>query len=501
MPIPNAVLTFNEGQLPTPPEQSDNTIAVLGYCTAGTALQVYTFDASTPAQVVSTLGYGIGAQLVAHLVNTPNHGKVIFVPLNSTAGVLTAVTATGTAPPAVTLTGNSRDDISGRVEILTAGARGTATFRYCLDYDATTGTGTWSNPIVTAATYLMDNSGVTLNFATGTNYATDNVYTFTGAAPTHSDAQITAGQDALAASGLDFGGVYIVSTPGGALDTDRATALATTFAAVNAKIDTLESSFYRYVWCIIQAGAPVATSSAGMTTWRTALQGATMQALAHKRMGIAAGRGRQVSVIDSRTYVRNVGWRICERLSSSEISEHIGRVKSGPLATLLSIEHDEATTGGLADGTAGQRYLTLRTHAGYTGFYVADSHTFAAVGSDYSKFERIRVINRGAKVGRNFLVGLIGDSTIADATTGRILESEAQALDTEGTGELAAALIHAPSKSGKGHASSVSCRVSRTDDILGAGTCSGQFSVQPLGYFRQINFTIGFTKSNVPAAS
>jgi hypothetical protein len=500
MTIPYASLTFKEGQLQIPPEQTDNVIAVLGYCTLGTTATLYSFDGSTPNDVVSTLGYGQLAQLVANLMTVPNHSKIIAIPLASTAGVVSAVTAAGTSPPTVTLTGNSVDDFSGRVEILVGGTRGTATFRYCLDYDSTAGTGLWSNPITTAATYVMDNSGVTLNFATGT-YVSDNVYTFTGAAPTHSDVNITAGMDALFAAGSDIGGIYVASTPGGALDTDRATALATTFAAVSAKVDTFESTAYRYLWCMLQAGVPVANSSSGLTAWRAALSGATMQALSHKRMFIGAGMAKQVSVIDARTYRRQVAWRIVERLASSDISEHLGRVLSGPVGTLLSIEHDEGTTGGLSDGTAGQRYLTLRTHAGYSGYFVAESNTFAGVGSDYSKVERLRVINRAAKIGRAFLVRHIGDSAIADVSTGRILESEAQALDTEGTGELVAGLVNAPSKSGRGHASSAVVRVSRTDDILSTSTLTGQFSVQPIGYFRFINFTIGFTKSNVSAAA
>lgn len=500
MTIPFARLRFLEGQLQIPPEQSDNIIAVLGYCTLGTTGQVYSFDGATPNDVIDQLGYGIGAQLVAHLMSTPEHGKVLFVPLASTAGVLSAVTAAGSSPPTVTLTGNSIDDVVGRVEILTGGARGTATFRYCLDYDSVRGTGTWSDPITTAATVVLDNSGITVGFDTGT-YATDHVYSFTGAAPTHSNTQITDGLDALYASGEDLGGIFIVSAPAGATDADRATALAATFAAVSAKVDVFESAGYKYLWCMLSAGAPVGTSSSALATWRTALTSATMSVLAHQRMLIAAGYGRQVSVIDARTYRRPVAWRILERLSTSDISEHLGRVESGPMQTLLSIEHDEGVTGGLSAGSAGQRYITLRTHPGRTGYYVTESHTFAAVGSDYSKVERLRVINRAAKVGRNYLVGKIGDSALVDASTGRILESEAAVLDSEMTGELTTALVTAPSKTGKGHASSVAGRVSRTDDLVTTSTLTGQFSVQPLGYFRAIDFTIGFTKTNVPAAA
>lgn len=499
MALPSATLTLKEGQLAIPPETTDNIIAVLGFCTLGTVAQIYSFAGSTPADVVSTLGYGKLAQLVAHLMATPNHGPVLAVPIDKTAGVLTAVTAAGTSPPTVTLSGNSVDDIVGRVEILTAGTRGTATFRYCLDYDTTTGLGNWSNPIVTAATYGMDNSGVTLNFATG-SYVADNVYSFSGVAPTHSDAQITAGMDALIAAGSDIGGIYVVSAPAGSLDSDRVTALATTFAAVNGKIDSIETAF-RYVWCLIEAGSPVGTSAGGLTTWRTALAGATMQALTHKRMSIAAGYGRQVSVIDARAYRRSVGWRILERLSTSEISEHLGRVRSGPLATLLSIEHNEETTGGLANGTAGQRYLTLRTVAGENGFFVADTHTFASVGSDYAKLERLRVINRASKVGRNALLKYLNDTVILDASTGKILESEATHIDSDLNSQMVSSLINTASKTGKGHASSVAARVSRNDDLASSAPMTGEFSVQPLGYFRTIAWNIGFTKTNTPAAA
>lgn len=500
MSIPRASLSFREGQLQIPPEQSDNTIAILGYCTAGTTSQIYSFDGATPADAVTTLGYGVGVQLLADLLTVPNHGKIIFVPLAATAGVLSAVTAAGTTPPTVTLTGNSRDDIVGRVEVLTAGARGTATFRYCLDYDSASGTGTWSNPILTAATYLMDDSGVTLAFASGT-YAADNVYTFTGAAPVHSNTQITDGLDALYAAGTDIGGIWIQTNHAGALDSDRATACATTFAAITPKIDTFETAGYKYLWCAMPAPSPVATSTAGLATWRTALTSATMQALVHNRMVLAAGYGRQVSTIDARGYRRSVGWRALERLSTADISEALGRVATGPLRTMLSIEHDEGTTGGLSDGTIGQRYLTLRTWAGYAGFYVADEPTMAQVGSDYAKLYRLRVINRAAKIGRAILVGKLMDTAICDASTGRILESEAQHLDSEMTNALVAALIQSPSKSGKGHASSVAGAVSRTDALVTSETLTGQFSVQPLGYFRTITFSIGFTKANVAAAA
>lgn len=91
----------------------------------------------------------------------------------------TAPTATGTTPPAVTITGENTLAIdSVVVDIQVGGARGTATFRYSFD-----GGSTWSeSDVVTAATYEMKlkgmPTGLTLNFANST-YNADNLYTST----------------------------------------------------------------------------------------------------------------------------------------------------------------------------------------------------------------------------------------------------------------------------------------------------------------------------------
>jgi hypothetical protein len=117
------------------------------------------------------------------LLVTPQEGKlgnVAGVPLyiSDRAPVeFPTITATGTTPPTVTITGYNTEAINQlRIEITLAGARGTAQFRY--SYDGGT---TWeASAVVTAATVdlLKDGeaTGMVANFATGTNYATDNVY-------------------------------------------------------------------------------------------------------------------------------------------------------------------------------------------------------------------------------------------------------------------------------------------------------------------------------------
>lgn len=79
--------------------------------------------------------------------------------------------ASGTLPPAVTLSGTLAQALGVRIEIQTTGIRGTATFRWSTDNGTT-----WTeSSVVTAATYALGTTGITANFPVGT-YTNDNVY-------------------------------------------------------------------------------------------------------------------------------------------------------------------------------------------------------------------------------------------------------------------------------------------------------------------------------------
>lgn len=110
------------------------------------------------------------------MANEPLPGQVTAYaatdsgPISNTA-TLGTVTQSG-ASPAVTLSGTPTEIIYGRIEIVTGGARGVATFRYTTDGENYVG------DITTAATYALGDTGVTLNFATGT-YVANEIYQWT----------------------------------------------------------------------------------------------------------------------------------------------------------------------------------------------------------------------------------------------------------------------------------------------------------------------------------
>jgi hypothetical protein len=494
MAIPKVSITLVEGALGIPPEQTDSKVIVFGYSSIGVTNQLYDFDQASPSSAKAILGVGRLPQLVASLLATPNHGPVIAVPIASSVGANTAVTESGTTPPDITLTGTPHDDFYGRVEILTGGSLGTATFRYSLDYNAAKPSqATWSQEITTAATYLMPDTGVTLNFAAGT-YNIDNRYTWTSTAPTHSNTNVTDGIDAVIANGVDFGWGYVSAAMAGATDADRVTALASLFSAVGVRVDSLEAA-YKFVGFTLEAPSPVdPTTAGGLTTWRGALVSG-MAASSHKRLMVAAGYSRKAADMTIAGYSlprRPAGWSVLERISRSTISEHLGDVSStaGILRGIVSIEHDEETTGGLD----GSRFTTLRTLAGRQGFYVTRGHQFATTGSDYSATPRLRVINTASKVLRNAALSYLNSKVVVDTATGRIREDEALAIDADLTFSLNAALVQPT------HASSAAAKVSRTNDILATGTLSVEGAVQPVGYAETIPISLGFTRSTTSAS-
>jgi hypothetical protein len=117
--------------------------------------------------------------------------------LESDAGITlgTAPRATGTSPPAVTISGQLEQSIALRLEVQTTGLRGTATFRWSTD-----GGATWAaSGVLTAATAALGSTGITAAFPAGT-YTSDNVYQGTVATWADQSPNAKSGTQATAAN-------------------------------------------------------------------------------------------------------------------------------------------------------------------------------------------------------------------------------------------------------------------------------------------------------------
>jgi hypothetical protein len=101
-----------------------------------------------------------------------------FAPQTTAAGAMTSANATGTNPPALTLTGLARRPLRVRIGVAVPGPIGTAKLAFSLD-----GGETFGPPVLAASSMpLLDEAGaptgITLSFGAGP-FALDNAYAAT----------------------------------------------------------------------------------------------------------------------------------------------------------------------------------------------------------------------------------------------------------------------------------------------------------------------------------
>jgi hypothetical protein len=474
-PIPSHTQSITDPGLANLPEDTSEDTAHIGISSLGTANTIYAFRGPDTQVVRDTLGVGPLVEYgVTHLINSG--GKTVYLmPGTATAGSNSSVTASG-AGPTVTLTGTPLDDHQAIVLIVTGGAVATATFKYSLD-----GGDTYSEVIATAATYLIPESGTTVNFAAGTYVAADT-YSWTGTGPTLSNTNFGVAMDALLADPRTWGYVHLI---GQGADAAATLVLATTMAT---KLATAETS-YRYAFGVIEASAVTA-----------ALLVAAFVSASMKRVMVCAGFHEISSPITSRIVKRSSAWSICPRLAKVPMSVDASRnetdsdlealpgvvelVPSGAAAS--TGYHDEGVTPGLNAG----RFACLMTHVGLAGFYICNPNLMAPAGSDFDLVQYRRVMDRACTVNRAAMMRYLSKrlETKTDGT-GYITEGEALAMEADINGRLRAALTEPR------HAIAVNSTTNRADDLQTTPTLRNKVRVVPHAYGKTLVTEIAFSAS------
>ncbi len=160
--IPNASITIRDNGLGIVSSGPDGVCALIGTSSGGVAGTFYAYAGADTNGIGDDLGEGpLPDQLVKHLLHGGGRATYGYKVSPSTPGASSAVTRSGgTSGPTLTVSGTPSDYADARIVIVDGGARGTATFQYSDD-----GGDTYTDPIATAATYLLD-SGVTATFPT-----------------------------------------------------------------------------------------------------------------------------------------------------------------------------------------------------------------------------------------------------------------------------------------------------------------------------------------------
>ena len=480
-------LTVADNGLGQTPPGAGNEMVVIGCTSSGTANVPVT--STNPNDFITNNGYGPAVQAAAFIAARTGNPVCLVKAATVTNGSNTAVTKTGSGTSVMTLTGNPVDTFYGLVTVTTAGTIGTSGITFTVSLDA--GRSIYQTvSLGTATTYVVPNTGLTLNFAAGT-MVLGNTYAWVSTEPLWNDAGISSAMQALWTLPSTFLDILITGDATGA-----------DISAFDGYMTTLFNK-RRYSRMLTNARDAVwgGTSTETETTWIAAIE-ADHANDSTVRVGVSGGHYNLISPIDQVQYRRPLSWSAAQRDSAVAIQVDLGRVADGALPQLViptktsgwpfgtpnanSADgfnyHDESVTPGLDAA----RFLTAWSLTGLPGFFIKNPNLMAPPGSDFNWLQHGHVIDVACAVWYLFAVKLLSSAVRVNKTTGFILEQDAQAIEMSGTATLRNALL-AP-----GAVSDVFATVSRTDNILATSTITTTVSVIPLGYVKSINTQITF---------
>lgn len=465
------------------PQGSALPIAATGCSSSGTVdtpTLVRTAD-----QLTSTFGHGPLVELVAYLLALTGGPIVVCRATTATAGSAGSVTRTGTGSDsdawAMTVGGTPRDAYSVKVKVTRAGATLaalTACVRISID-----GGQTYQPevPVPSNGAITIANTGLTVTFDddSGADEAlVDDVYSFTCSAPVWDATGLGTALAALAAAGptLEHDGVIVQGSVTGS-----------TISTVKTSHDALiTASKPRWFLCHTRDQ----NSGESIATWAGVLVGTSPGFSAHTAnlMAIAAGYCDVDSQAIGGIWRRPVMWPLAARLATTPVSQHPGRVRSGPLAGIRDggLHHDLASSALQVLDT--RRFIGAQTIQGVNG-YVATDRTTAADGSDFTSIMRVRVICYAARVAMLRMVDEVNEDRLIN-DDGTLDAAEADAIDASVTSFLVDELANA--KKNRRYCSDVAISVNRSQNLIDSPTLPFRLRIRPLYYSTTITIDLGY---------
>lgn len=418
-----------------------------------------------PNNLITTIGF-VGATGASFVLND--------IWTITTAGV---ATLTGTGTGTVSLSSASPvDTYNCVVSITTGGALGTMQFTYSLDGGINT-----IGPILSAGSgnYVIADAGIMLTFA-GTSTAGD-YFTFTTAAASYSSSDLANAWNAVITDPRTFGLAHIV---GAAASVGAA---ATLMAAVETLLDNAAVA-YRYIRAFLEVPSDTDANTL-----------AAFAASAATRVAACAGYAYTTGALKPWVLPRNSAWHASARASGVPLKEDLGRVRSGPLkqipgslpaaigipANAKPLLRDEQVTPGLDGG----RFLTLRTIAGRTGFYITNPNLMAPVGSDFKWLQYGRVIDVGAGALRNSALDYLNDSVLTNPD-GTIQDVSANAME-----KICEAGVRNAFQ--QGSVSQLYVTVDRTNSVQQTSQVNVALRIRPVGYAKFLALDVGFQSTTL----
>jgi hypothetical protein len=420
MTIPSVEIIVADNGVNTSLQLPQQNVQVVLGCSSQGAPNV-PFATTVASKLTDQFGYGPMPE-AAGLVCSAG-GTVIAVQLPIiTPGTAKAVQKTGTGTSVVTTTLDGTvgafDDYFVVVQPTLGGTIATGPVQIQVSLDA----GRHFGPLInlgTAATYVIPNTGIALNFAAGTLVAGDT-YKFQTIAPQWNISGVQAAIAALAASVFavqGWGSMHLVG-PISAADA----------ATVNGYIDSLRTryNFARILLSARDAAAPTAWGGSGETeaAWMTSLETA-FSATDAKRIVVSGGYYNTPSSFPNAaagtpSYRRSGQWASAARRVQIQPNNSTWRVRDGSLANIVVdpttdpgdgfIYHDEAQTPGLDAA----RLMSFRTWPKKQGIFCTRDPLMSGVGSQFTLLPYGNVIDVACTIGYETGVEIVGDDLLTN---------------------------------------------------------------------------------------
>lgn len=411
-----------------------------------------------------------------------------------------AVTQVGTGP-VVTLTGTPADNYSVILTITTGGTLGVAVFKYSLDGGATETT-----LVTTAATVALGASGLTANFPAGT-YVLATTYSsstvgYVAGEEYYVDVQCAAwnASDLAECFAALAGSVpWRFITPITSKANGDATAHAVLAVALQAQLNTMANSskYRRGMIAGEQNGVPASDAADQTNAAAVILAQASVSA---KRVLIAYGSVRRASAKPFSGWASPVTHSVdcfAARAVGSRVSTDLKRVKSGALAAVSKIFHDEAK---VPTGLDTAKISTLRTWDGKTGFYPTQGRLKSDAGSDFKLWPHGILMDIACETAHEAHIEFVGRG-FRLTNTGTMDDRDASPWEQEVAVKLQSRLMGERNEEGfTGHVTAVFYQIDRSHRVSADGIIIYTVGIRPLGYADFIKGQLGFAVA-LPAAA
>lgn len=502
MGIPSVTLNVLDGGLAQNSPNNGNLLYVIGGASTGPYYQPIT--STNPNDFVTQNGQGSGVELASFVANGSGL-PVAFCAVPLTGGACTGVTSSTTngSTSVMTVSGTPYDSGYYKISVIVGGTVGTNGIQIGVSSDAGLTTVNTAN-LLTATTYVIPNTGLTLSFGGGTLVAGD-YYEFIATEGVWTDAAVNSAINALiplpslVPEDIIVAGGSAVRM--GAANTTGAGTVGVQPADVTAFDGYMTSLFnkrrYNRLLCAAGDASWGGASTETEAAWMTSLESgfATVSSL---RVGVTAGHYPTISPLTQSQKRRPLLWCAAARDAAVAIQVDLGRVRDGALANLVQpnasqltgwmgsanpfIMHDESVNPGLDAA----RFMSAYSVPGKPGLFIANSNLMAPPGSDFNWLQHGHAMDATCILALDYFVNYLSDSVRVNASTGAILAQDAQNIQGQMNFILNTNLVSTNA------VTAATCNVNQMNNILATSQLIVYISLIPLGYIKSIPITLTF---------